>query len=254
MPAYSLQHEEACPTPGAIEAAAFTLALRGHGIRDTAVLGAMERVPREIFAPTRFRDLARSDVALPLSYGQTMTAPTTVATMLIALAARSGHRGLEIGTGSGYVTALLGWLGCRVRTVERYAVLAEEAQTRFRGGAIEGDVEVEIGDGLGDWLVANRAARFDRILVNGSLNAVPPALTSMLAPGGRLVGALTGEGSPFLLIVELSLDGQLAQVLGRPVRLSPLAVAAARTSPSAVLQAGFKGPNATRSSRHETDA
>ena len=101
-----------------VEAAAFVLALRARNIRDTAVLGAMERIPRELFAPRRFADLSRSDVALPLPCGQTMTAPWTVATMLVALAARRGQRVLEIGTGSGYATALLARLGCRVAPVK----------------------------------------------------------------------------------------------------------------------------------------
>src|SRR3954468_21011056 len=84
----------------AVEAAAFILALRARGVRNTAVLGAMERARRELFAPRRFADLARTDVALPLPCGQTMTAPSVVATMLVALAPEGG-RALEIGTGSG---------------------------------------------------------------------------------------------------------------------------------------------------------
>src|SRR4051812_10872315 len=114
----------------AVEAAAFILALRPRGVRNTAVLGAMERARRELFAPRRFADLARTDVALPLPCGQTMTAPSVVAAMLSALAPEGG-RALEIGTGSGWVTAVLARSGCRVCTVERYATLAESAAGRF---------------------------------------------------------------------------------------------------------------------------
>ena len=99
----------------AIAAAAFVLSLRERGLRDKAVLGAMERVPRDLFAPRRFADLSRRDVALPLSLGQTMTAPGSVAVMLTALQVRDGDHVLEIGSGSGYVSALLAKLGgaCR---------------------------------------------------------------------------------------------------------------------------------------------
>src|SRR4051795_12809209 len=114
------RHAPAAETQ-AVETAAFVLALRARGVRNTAVLGAMERARRELFAPRRFADLARTDVALPLPCGQTMTAPSVVAAMLVALGAESGGRALEIGTGSGWVTAALVKLGCRVHTVERYA-------------------------------------------------------------------------------------------------------------------------------------
>src|SRR5215211_5792215 len=171
----------------AVDAASFVLSLRARGIRDTAVLGAMERVRRDLFAPRRFADLARTDVSLPLPFGQTMTAPSAVATMLVALAAEPGQRVLEIGTGSGYVTALLARLGCRVHSIERCAPLAEEAGARLASADTVGSIALEIGDGLAPNL---DGARFDRILVNGAARSLPPALTSLLAPGGRLVGAL----------------------------------------------------------------
>ena len=107
--------------------------LRARGIRDTTVLRAMELVPREIFAPPRrFTDLARKDVALPLPCGQTMTVPRTVASMLVALGVEPHHRVLEIGTGSGYVTALLARLGREVVSVERFGTLAEERRRASR--------------------------------------------------------------------------------------------------------------------------
>lgn len=226
--------EEPAPPRAAIAAAAFTLSLRARGIRDTAVVGAMERVPRAAFAPARFRDLAATDVALPLPCGQTMTGPTTIAMMLVALGPSRDQRTLEIGTGSGYVTALLVKLGARIRTVERYALLAEEAQARFRAEGVEG-VTVETGDALGEELgLVSSGARFDRIVVNGALPGPPPSLTSLLAPGGRLVGAIAAHGFPRLVTVGRSPDGQLRQEIGAPLRISPLVVGADGRAPTAM--------------------
>jgi hypothetical protein len=92
---------------------AFLLSLRARGVRDITLLRAMERVPREHFAPSRFADLARQDVSVPLPCGQTMTAPHTVAALVGALEMKPDCRVLEIGSGSGYVAALLAAMGGR---------------------------------------------------------------------------------------------------------------------------------------------
>jgi protein-L-isoaspartate(D-aspartate) O-methyltransferase len=205
--------------PAAVDAASFVLSLRARGIRDTAVLGAMERVRRDLFAPRRFADLARTDVSLPLPFGQTMTAPSTVATMLVALGARPGERVLEVGTGSGYVSALLARIGCQVTTVERYEALAEEAQTRLDVAGLGGAIEMGVGDGLRLLLDGER---FDRILVNGAVTAVPSALTSLLVAGGRLVAGLALEGFPRLFQIEREEDGSLVHVMGGALRVSRL--------------------------------
>ena len=202
----------------AIEAASFILSLRAKGIRDTAILRAMELVPREVFAPRRFTDLARTDVALPLPCGQTMTAPGTVAAMLVSLGIREGHRVLEIGTGSGYVTAVLARLGARLLSVERYSTLAESAFEHLKIVDAAGAVHLETGDGL-----APRSDElFDRILLNGALVSLPTTVTALLKPGGRLVGALTLAGLPRLVQVDRSADGALRQELGAGLRISPL--------------------------------
>jgi protein-L-isoaspartate(D-aspartate) O-methyltransferase len=204
----------------AVDAASFVLSLRARGIRDTTVLSAMERVRRELFAPRRFADLARTDVSLPLAFGQTMTAPSTVATMLVALGAESGQNVLEIGTGSGYVTALLSRMGCRVTTIERSAALAEEAQIRLDVAGLDPlSIEMGVGDGL---RLDLGAERFARILVNGAVPAMPAAVTALLAGGGRLVGGLNLDGFPRLVRIERARDGALTHVLGGPLRLSPL--------------------------------
>lgn len=202
-----------------IDAASFVLGLRARGIRDKAVLGAMERVPRPLFAPRRFADLARTDVALPLPYGQTMTAPTVIATMLVALDANEEDRVLEIGTGSGYVTALLAQASSRITSVERFATLAAEARARLPVLGVADTVTLTVGDGLA---LAAAEGRFERILINGSLRAVPAAVTSLLAPGGRLVGAIAIEGMPRLLKIERAAEGALTHVLGAALRISRL--------------------------------
>jgi protein-L-isoaspartate(D-aspartate) O-methyltransferase len=208
----------------AIGAASFVLSLRAKGIRNTALLRAMELVPRDVFAPRRFRDLSRTDVALPLPCGQTMTAPGTVAAMLLALGVEPGQRILEIGTGTGYVTALLAHLGAEVVTVERFNTLAESASQHLK--IVEaGRVRVEIGDGL----AVRVRERFDRILLNGTRPELPLTLTSLLGPGGRLVGALTREGAPHLVQIDRLPEGEFSQTLGAPLRISPLLTGIAAT-------------------------
>jgi protein-L-isoaspartate(D-aspartate) O-methyltransferase len=210
------------PDEAAVEKAAFVLTLRAKGVRDKAVLGAMERVRREIFAPRRFADLARSDVALPIPCGQTMTTPGVIAAMLAALEVTPGASVLEIGTGTGYVTALLLRMGARVHSVERYSTLAESAAARLGVAELTENVVLEVGDGLAS---VSGEGRFARILVNGASRALPPSLTSRLAAGGRLVGALTvpGEPVPRLFTLDRGEDGQLVDTMGPPVRISPLA-------------------------------
>lgn len=206
----------------AIDAAAFVLLLRERGVRDTAVLRAMEQVPREAFAPVHLREHARRDIALPLPCGQTMTAPTTVAAMLIALGLEPGSRVLEIGTGSGYVTALLRRLGAtQVRSLERYDTLARAARRKLGGNAA-----VEAADGLAQGTAGPDA--FARILVNGWMREVPRHLCAALAPGGRLVGGLATREGPCLVTVERGADGRLSQRIGNHVRICPLTAGRAR--------------------------
>ncbi|KQT61364.1 protein-L-isoaspartate O-methyltransferase [Methylobacterium sp. Leaf456] len=207
--------------------AAFVLALRERGVRDTAVLRAMEQVPREPFAPAPLREYARRDIALPLPHGQTMTAPSIAAAMLGALDVQAGARVLEVGTGSGYVTALLVRLGAgHVRSLERYPGLARAARDRL--GANLNDATVEAADGLGAGSMERQ--RFDRILINGAVTAVPPHLFAALTPGGRLVAGLwSGRGCR---LVTLTRDGEGAptRLDGPTLRLGPMTPGRARVA------------------------
>jgi protein-L-isoaspartate(D-aspartate) O-methyltransferase len=209
----------------AVEAASFVLALRARGIGDTAVLRAMELVPREIFAPRTFSDLSRTDVALPLPCGQTMTAPRAVAAMLVALGVGAGQHVLEIGTGSGYVTALLVRLGARVTSVERFATLVEGARERLRIVEALEAATVAIGDGLAD----RSEGPFDRVILNGTLPEIPEAMVARLPPGGRIVGALVADDGPKLVRIEKAADGTLKREVGARLRLSPLVAGVAAT-------------------------
>ncbi|WP_246504934.1 protein-L-isoaspartate O-methyltransferase family protein [Microvirga antarctica] len=208
----------------AVGAASFILSLRARGIRDIALLRAMELVPRDVFAPRRFTDLSRTDVSLPLACGQTMTAPRTVATMLLALGVQPGHRILEIGTGSGYVTALLAKLGGEVVSVERFNTLAASAVQHLR--IVEATTaRIEVGDGL----AARPRERFDRILLNGAWGDIPAPLLALVAPGGRVVGALKTEGLPRLVRVDRLDDDEFRQDYGANLRLAALLEGAATT-------------------------
>jgi protein-L-isoaspartate(D-aspartate) O-methyltransferase len=207
-------------TDGSIEAAAFVMALRGRGVRDTDTLRALERVPRERFAPAPYRDLARRDLALPLPCGQTMTAPSAIAALLTALGARPGMRILEIGTGSGYVTTLLLRLGAaHVHSIERYALLAEDA----RAALLPEDrvrATLDVGDGLDAGSLPE--GQFDRILLTGSVAVLPPHLPGLLAPGGRLVGAMGAPEATHRVVVTRAADGAFEERLGERLRLGPL--------------------------------
>src|SRR5579862_3706046 len=114
------------------EKAAFLLRLRASGIRDLDLLRALEKIPREMFVPHRLVDLARRDLALPIGCGQTLSEPSLVARMIATLRVARHHRVLEIGTGSGYATAVLAELAEQVVSIERFQTLAIAARLRLQ--------------------------------------------------------------------------------------------------------------------------
>ena len=157
--------------------------LRARGIHDLGLLRALENVPREIFVPHRFADLARRAIALPLRCGQTLPEPWLTAKMIEALAPLPRHRVLEIGTGSGYATALLARMAWEVLSMERFKSLAIEAEARLARLAIN-NAGVVFGDGLA---ILPGIGPFDRVIVQGLLAEVPENLIAALSEDGLLV-------------------------------------------------------------------
>ena len=157
--------------------------LAERGIREVRVLDAMSRVPRHEFVPETLRQEAYEDHPLPIGEGQTISQPYIVAAMLEHLALQATDRVLEVGTGSGYVTALLSLLCAEVYSVERHAQLAALAESTLHRLGYR-NMKIRVGDGGQGW---PEYAPFDAILVSAATPEMPPALFAQLREGGRLV-------------------------------------------------------------------
>jgi protein-L-isoaspartate(D-aspartate) O-methyltransferase len=157
--------------------------IRGRGISDARVLNTMLRVPRDQFVPEAERERAYEDHPLPIGDGQTISQPYVVALMLEALHLSSHDKVLEVGTGSGYATALLAELSGEVFSIERHSALAEAARTVLAGLGYS-NVKVFRGDGS---LGLPNAAPFDAILVSAAARELPSALIRQLREGGRMI-------------------------------------------------------------------
>lgn len=157
--------------------------LRKRGIFDPRVLAAMSRVPRHLFVSAEIRSAAYEDRPLTIHAGQTISQPYMVAVMTQTLELRGDERVLEIGTGSGYQSAVLAELCGEVYTVERIPELLERARILLASLGYR-NVRYRIGDGTKGW---PEEAPFAAIIVTAGAPEVPPTLTSQLAPGGRLV-------------------------------------------------------------------
>ena len=156
--------------------------VRTWEVLDQRVLDVVGRVPRDRFVPADYRRLAYADTEIPLGHGEHMMPPRVEARMLQALQPHPGERVLEIGTGSGYVTALLAALGAHVTSVEIVPELHASSGRNLSAEGVEGLHLVE-GDGLHGW---QEGAPWDCIAVTGSLPVLDPALQQQLAIGGRL--------------------------------------------------------------------
>lgn len=197
--------------------------LRNAGVIDTRVLGAIERIPREHFVEEAFLDQAYANQALPINCGQTISQPTVVALMTQALETGDRQKVLEVGTGSGYQTAILSKLVRRVYTVERYRDLMATAERRFRALNLH-NITTMVGDGHKGW---GAQAPFDRILVTAAARVVPPELVAQLSPEGGImvlpVGDIAGPTALNQEVIRLRKDGDhLTRESLFPVRFVPL--------------------------------
>lgn len=174
--------------------------LRARGIHDLGVLDAMLRVPRQEFVDEPYRSEAYEDHPLPIGEDQTISQPFIIAISLQALELRGTESVLEIGTGSGYQTALLALLARHVESIERHLSLAETAvKTLARLGL--GNVNVEVGDGSRGW---PEQAPYDAILVSAAAPKLPESLVQQLAEGGRMVIPVGPQHSQVLHLVRKS--------------------------------------------------
>lgn len=172
--------------------------IRARGVLDGRVLAVMEHVPRERFVPAAQQAFAYADRAVPLPGGQSVSQPYVVAAMTEALEIRPEHRLLEIGTGSGYQTAILAELANQVYTIERLEPLQRASREVLATLGIL-NVAYRVGDGTLGW---PEAAPFDGIIVTAGAPEVPQALLSQLADGGRLVIPVGGEDEQILTVIE----------------------------------------------------
>jgi len=157
--------------------------LRRNGITDTAVLSALERIPRDVFVPDAFQDQAYENIALPIHHGQTISQPYVVAFMTEALKVGPRMKVLEVGTGSGYQAAVLSQLCRRVYTIERYRSLLRDAERQFEALRLS-NITSKVADGYLGW---PEQAPFDRILVTAAATDLPPVLVEQLGVGGVMV-------------------------------------------------------------------
>lgn len=190
--------------------------MRSRGIADARVLEAMARVPRHRFIRPQDRDLAYGDYPVDIGLGQTISQPYIVAFMTEALALKPGDRVLEIGTGSGYQTAVLAELAREVYSIEVVPTHADAAAAVLHELGYT-NIHLRSGDGYGGW---PEAAPFDAVIVTAAPDHLPQPLVDQLKAGGRMVVPV-GRGDQELLTLYKDDDGM--RVASRlPVRFVPL--------------------------------
>ncbi len=199
--------------------ASLLLRLRARGIRDIGVLRAMEAVPRANFVLERHAGLVPRDIALPIGCGQTMSEPSFVGLVLEALRCREDARVLEVGSGSGYATALLARLSGEVIGTERFQTLAMQAESRLLSLDVA-NAAILWADGLAP---DQDLGLFDRIVVHAALDAAPTGLLQRLAPAGILVyaeksGSGGGSAQTLMRVTRAIEAGLIEEVIG-PSRL-----------------------------------
>lgn len=205
------------PDPATLRTQMVDSQLRARGISDQRVLEAMLSVPRHEFVPEGYRSQAYEDHPLPIGNDQTISQPYVVALMLELLQLTPNDIVLEIGTGSGYVTALLTELAAQVFSVERHPALADNARRILTTlGYI--NVRIITGDGT---LALPAVSPVDAILVSAAASHVPPALLSQLREGGRMIIPVGSSDSQQLQLIRI-MNSQPITSLREPVRFVPL--------------------------------
>jgi protein-L-isoaspartate(D-aspartate) O-methyltransferase len=190
--------------------------IEGRGIKDPLTLAALRKVPRHLYVPEPAAAEAYGDFPLPIGHGQTISQPYIVAFMTEALGLRGGEKVLEIGTGSGYQSAVLSEIAGRVYTIEIVPELAAQAGERLaRLG--HRNVEVRAGDGYLGW---PEAAPFDAIIVTAAAPRIPEPLKQQLADGGRLVLPVGDEDQELIVVTRRGSAYEEHRVL--PVRFVPM--------------------------------
>ena len=182
--------------------------LREKGISDEKILTAIGKVPRHYFFENALLEHAYQDKAFPIGQGQTISQPYTVAFQTEKLEVKPGHKVLEIGTGSGYQTAVLAGLAAHVWTIERHAALAHAARERIAALGFT-NVTVIVGDGTEGYAPG---APYDRILVTAGAPRVPGALEAQLAIGGRMVIPVGSAWHQDLQVIDRTPDGLRSEV------------------------------------------
>jgi protein-L-isoaspartate(D-aspartate) O-methyltransferase len=191
--------------------------LRARDIGDERVLAAMAAVPREHFVPDKLRKRAYDDGALPIGHDQTISQPWVVAAIAQALRLTASDRVLEIGTGSGYSTAVLARLAAEVTSVERVPELADDARARLQELGVD-NADVICADGSRGY---DPGAPYDAIAIHAATPEVPHSLLGQLAGAGRLVVPIATSSSDLLTVFRLQEDGLRQETIG-PCRFVPL--------------------------------
>lgn len=181
--------------------------IRPWDVLDIRVLDVLARLPREAFVAETHRKLAYADVELPLGNGQKMMKPVVEGRTLQALNLQAGDEVLEIGTGSGFLSACMGELAREVLSLEIDPALADGARARLDAAALGNNVRIEVADAL-NW---DTERRFDAICVTGAVDTIPAPFTQWLRPGGRLF-VIRGR-SPVMEAVLVNADGSINESL-----------------------------------------
>jgi protein-L-isoaspartate(D-aspartate) O-methyltransferase len=188
-----------------------------RGVKEPRLLAALRRIPRHLFLEEAYRAAAYADHPAPIGEGQTITQPYVAALMTELLELTPESRTLEVGTGSGYESALLASLSREVYSIEILPVLSQEAQARLSSLGFS-NIHFRVGDGYGGW---PEKAPFDAILVAAAPRVVPQPLLDQLAPGGRMVIPV-GLSYQELKVYSKNRDGILAERSVLPVRFVPM--------------------------------